>query len=379
MNKCLKYRLFTTKKQNRLLQEQLNECRWLYNHFLEERKNAWEQEKKGISYFAQSKSIVNLKKERPSLNNVYSQVLQNVADRVDKAFQSFFRRVKAGEKKVGYPRFKGFDRYDSLTYKQTDFGWNIEGSLLNLSKIGSIKIKLHRSISGILKTCTIRKQANKWYACFAVEYRNNFLPKSDKAIGIDVGLENFATLSNKEKIANPHFFKIDQKALAKVQKKLSKLKRGTPEREKVKKIVSRIHERISNRRHNFIHQESRKIVDKFGIICIEKLNTKNMMSNQTKIFGRKLNKSIADIAWSQFANMLSQKAEEAARQFVAINPRGTSQTCSQCGTIVKKDLSVRWHSCSICGCHLHRDFNASLNILALGLQSLGLVPRSSRL
>ena len=161
MKKTLKYRLFPTKKQQRLFQEQLDECRWLYNYFLEERKIAWEKDKKNIGYFQQSESIVALKKERPSLNKVYSQVLQNVADRMDKAFQNFFRRVKQGEK-PGYPRFKGFNRYDSLTYKQAGFGWKIENKQLELSKIGPIKIKLHRPIIGTLKTCTIRKRANKW-------------------------------------------------------------------------------------------------------------------------------------------------------------------------------------------------------------------------
>jgi len=207
MIKSLKYRLYPAKKQKRLLQAQLNECRWLYNHFLEERKNSWEKDKKSIGYFQQSMSIVALKKERPSLSNVYSQVLQNIADKVDKAFQSFFSRVKNGDKKVGYPRFKGFDRYDSFTYKQAGFGWKIKDKHLELSKIGSIKIKLHRSIMGILKTCTIKKQAGKWYVCFSVEYESKPLSPSEKAVGIDVGLENFATFSTKDKIANPCFFK----------------------------------------------------------------------------------------------------------------------------------------------------------------------------
>ena len=379
MEKTLKYRIYPTSKQRRLLQEQLNECRWLYNHLLEQRRNAWEQEKKFISRFDQYKSVVVLKKERPSLNNVYSQVLQDVVDRVDRAFQNFFRRVKAGEKKVGYPRFKGFNRYDSLTYKQAGFGWKVKDNHLNLSKIGSIKIKMHRPIIGTLKTCTIRRQREKWYACFSVEYQNNPLPKSDEVVGIDVGLESFATLSTGEKVDNPRFFKTDQKALAKAQRKLSKQKKGSLEWKKAKKVVARIYERISNRRNNFIHQEARKIVNRFGIICIEKLNVKGMMHNHTKIFGNKLNRGIVNVAWGQFANVLSHKAEEAGRQFIAIDPKGTSQICSQCGSVVEKELSDRWHDCPICGCHLHRDYNASLNILRLGLQSLGLTPRSLRL
>lgn len=196
--------------------------------------------------------------------------------------------------------------------------------------------------------------------------------ESNKAVGIDVGLETFATLSTKEKIANPRFFKTEQKALAKAQRKLSKQTKGTPRRKRLKKVVVRIHERISNRRHDFTHQEARRIINKFGIICIEKLKVKGMMNNHTKTFGHKLNKSIADVAWSQFAQQLFFKAEEAGRKVIAIEPRGTSQECSQCGTIVKKDLSDRWHKCPVCGLHIHRDLNASLNILALGIQSLTL-------
>lgn len=372
MRKALKYRLFPTKKQKRVLQEQFDECKWLYNHFLEERKDSWEKEKKGITFFQQCNFLPALKKERPSLNIVYSQVLQDVANRMDKAFRNFFRRVKQGGK-PGYPRFKGFDRYDSFTYTQASFGWKIDDKCLSLSKIGSIKIKLHRPIIGTLKTCTIGRQAGKWYACISVEYEPKPLRKNKKAVGIDVGLESFVTFSTEAKIENPRFFKTDGKALAKAQRKLSKQKKNSPKRYETKKTVVRVHERIKNRRHNFIHQESRKIINKFGVICIEKLSSKSMMQNHF------LAKPIADAAWYQFAQVLFYKAEEAGRKIVAIDPQDTSQICSQCGTVVKKKLSTRWHKCSVCGLHLDRDHNASLNILALGLQSLGLVPKSPAL
>ena len=373
MRKTFKYRLYPTKKQKRLLQASLDACRWVYNKTLEIRKDTYEEKQESLSLYDTNNFLVQWKKDRPELTNAHSQCLQDAQMRVDLAFQAFFRRVKAKEK-PGYPRFKGFDRYDSFTFPQT--GFKVINSRIKLSKIGSIKTKLHRPVIGTIRTCTIRRQANKWYACFSVDYEPKPLPKSNKAVGIDVGLETFATFSTKEKIKNPRFFKIEQKALAKAQRKLSKQKNGSLERKKVKKIVVRIHERISNRRHNFCHQEARKIVNKFGIICIEKLKIKNMMGKHTKVFGHKLNKSIADIAWSQFAQRLFFKAEEAGRKIIAIDPRGTSQRCSQCGTIVKKDLSVRWHKCPVCGLHIHRDLNASLNILRLGMQSLGPIRRS---
>ena len=367
MEKSLKYRLFPTKHQTKLLQVQLDECRWLYNKLLKERRDSWENERKGLSYFSQCKRIRELKIERTTLSDVYSQVLQNVADRLDKAFQAFFRRVKAGEK-PGYPRFKGRDRYDSFTY--TQFGFAIKDSYLELAKVGSIKIKLHRQPFGQIKTCTIRRQASKWYACFSVEYEPEPLPDSDKAVGIDVGLESFAILSTGEKIANPRFFRTDEKALTKAQRKLSKLQRGTFERSKAKKVVCRIHERITNRRHNFIHQEARKLVNAFGVIAVEKLNINGMLGNHY------LAKSIADASWGQFINILSAKAAEAGRELVLVNPNGTSQLCSRCHFIVPKDLSIRIHSCPRCGLVLDRDLNASYNILSLGLQALGKIPRS---
>lgn len=262
MLKSYKYRLYPTKKQQTILNQTLEECRWLYNHFLEQKKTSWEQKNESINYYTQAVSIVKLKQERQSLANIHSQVLQNVAVKIDLAFKAFFRRVKAGEK-AGYPRFRGKGWYDSITYPQT--GFEIKDSGLKLSKIGSVKFKYHRQIEGKVKTCTIRRSAaGKWYVSFSCIIEPNpfyCLPKSDKAIGIDVGLESFATFSDGNKISNPRFFRQDEKNLAKAQKKLSKAEKGTPERKKRRKAVVKVHERISNRRNNFAHQEARKIVN----------------------------------------------------------------------------------------------------------------------
>jgi len=372
MLKTYKYRLFVTKKQTTKLLQTLDECRWLYNHFLEERKNLWEQEKKSLNYYSQTASIVKLKQARQTLSDVHSQVLQNVAVRIDLAFKSFFRRVKSG-KKPGYPRFRGKDWYDSFTFPQT--GFEITDNGLKLSKIGTIKIKLHRPVKGNIKTCTIRKQRDKWYACFSCEVESKPLRKSKKAIGIDVGIKSFVTFSNGEKIENPRFFKTDQKALAKAQRKLSKQTKGAPERKKVKKVVARIHERITNRRNNFCHQEARKIVNRFGVICIEDLSINKMKENNF----RSINRNIGDVAWGQFAQYLTYKAESADRILIKVNPAYTSQDCSKCGYRQVKKLSDRIHRCSCCGFVCDRDHNASLNILSLGLQTLGRAPRSSRI
>jgi putative transposase len=198
-------------------------------------------------------------------------------------------------------------------------------------------------------------------------------PVPDAAVGVDVGLTTFATLSTGEAIANPRFFRRDEQALARAQRKLSNAEKGTPERAKRRKVVARIHERIAHRRKDFAHQVSRQLVNQFGIIIFEDLNITRMIKNHC------LAKSLADAAWNQLATYTCYKAEEAGRTYIEIDPRGTSQRCSRCMTVVKKDLSVRVHQCPVCGLELDRDLNAAINILAVGLHSLGFDPRSPTL
>jgi putative transposase len=365
MHKMFQYRIFPSKKQAHKLNEALDECRWLYNHFLEQRKTAYEQEGHSLSCYNQIDTLGLLKQERPTLKHVHSQVLQNVAVRIDLAFKASFRRCKVGEK-PGYPRFRGRERYDSFTFPQSGFSITHDDRV-TLSKIGNVKMVYHRPIKGKVKTCTIRRSSTgKWYVSFSVECEPLRLPETPTQVGIDVGLKTFATLSNEEEIANPRFFRKEEKALARVQRKHSKLAKGTPERRKHRKVVARVHERIAFRRENFTHQESRHIVDRFGVICVEDLAVNRMTHNHC------LAKSIVDASWSAFFAQLSNKAEEAGRQFVKVNPAYTSQTCSTCGNRQKMPLDVRIFACPCCHVQLDRDLNAALNICALGLQSLGL-------
>ena len=358
---CLKYRLYPTKAQATKMKTTLETCREVYNSMLNSRKHDYQVHGKSPSHYEQIKELPKWKKEHPELLAVHSQVLQNVSVRVDLAFKAFFRRVKAGGEKPGFPRFKG-DGYDSFTYPQT--GWKVMENCVTLTKIGTVKAKIHRPIVGKIKTCTVLRTGDKWFVCFACEVEHQPLPISTEAVGIDVGLEKFAALSDGSFIENPRFFRVEEKALAKVQRKLSKCIRGSRERRRAKKAVRRVHERIRNRRHNFVHQNARQVVNKFGTIAVEKLNTKSMLQNSH------LSKSISDASWSMFRAVLSQKAESAARKFVEVNPAYTSQDCSRCGYRAKKPLKERWHFCPICSLSLDRDTNAAINILGLGLQSL---------
>lgn len=369
--RTFRYRLYPTASQETMLQHTLDECRWLYNHLLEQRKTAWEERQESLTLYDQIKTFPELKDNRPSLKSVHSQVLQNVAVRIDLAFKAFFRRVKKGEK-PGYPRFRGAGWYDSFTYPQS--GYSVNSDNVVLSKIGTVKAVIHRPIKGEIKTCCVRRTSTgKWFVSLACEVEPQPLPESNEAVGIDVGLTHFATLSTGETIANPRFFRKNEKALAKAQRRLSKQEKGTPARAKKRKVVAHIHERIANRRNDFAHQNSKQIVDRFGIIAVEDLQINRMVHNHC------LAKSITDAAWGQFAAFLSWKAESAGRKYIAVNPSYTSQDCSQCGHRQHIPLSEREFRCPCCGLVLDRDRNASLNILAIGLDSLGLAPRSPRL
>lgn len=359
------YRIYPTKKQLHALETVLEECRWLYNETLAYRKGAWEQRQVHISWYDSKKLIPILKAERPRLSQVHSQVLQNVTERVELAFQAFFRRVKVGED-PGFPRFKGYGRYDSFTYTQSGFSITHDNRVC-LSKIGSIKMVYHRPIKGKIKTLTIhRRSTGKWYASFSCDVEPERLPERPEQVGIDVGLKTFATLSDGKEIENPRFFRREEKALAKVQRKHSKLAKGTPERRKHRKAVARVHERISFRRENFTHQQSRKIVNSYGIICVEDLHVNRMTHHHC------LAKSIHDASWSAFFSQLSCKAAEAGRTYVAVNPAYTSQDCSRCHHRQGMPLSERTYHCPCCILSIDRDLNAALNIRAVGLHSLGL-------
>src|SRR5579862_2319766 len=364
MRKTYKYRLYLTPAQETILLKTLDECRWLYNHLLAQRKTAWEQDGRSLTLYEQQGDLPALKRERTPLKIAYSQVLHHVAVRIDLAFQAFFRRAKAGET-PGYPRFRGKGRYTSLTYPQLANGCvrvHADCKTVRVAHVGDLHLVYHRPLEGTPKTATISvSSTGKWSICFSCACAEPTpLPKTGQEVGIDVGLTTFATLSTGEQIANPRFFRTDEKALGKAQKKLSTAEKGTPERKKRRKPVARVHERIAWRRSNFAHQHSRRLVNTHDLIAIEDLSVNRMIHTHC------LAKSISDAAWSQFAQLLAYKAAWADRQFVAVNPAYTSQDCSGCGHRQKMPLSERTYACPCCGLVIDRDLNASLNMLSVG-------------
>ena len=368
MRKTFKYRLYPNKRQQRLPEQQVEECRWLYNHLLAERREAWEQRQESVRLYDQHATLPALKAERPTLAMVQSQALQNVAVRLDLAFQAFFRRLKAGEQEPGYPRFRGEGRYDSFTFPQVPVGCKLDADArrLRVMNVGLVKIILHRPLEGTPKTATIRRTSTgKWSVTFSCECAEpSPLPKTGRPVGIDVGLTTFATLSTGQEIANPRFFRQEEQALAKAHRRLATAEKGTPERADRRKVVARIYERTIWRRSDFAHQHSRRIVNGFDVIAVEDLSVNRMVHNHC------LAKSIHDVAWSQFASLLSYKAAWAGRKFVAVNPAYTSQDCSRCGHRQLLSLSDRTYTCPCCGVILDRDLNASRNISRVGQHSL---------
>ena len=358
MRKTFKYRLYPTKLQTTKMNNILEQARWVYNETLALRKNAWESEKKSISLYASQKELTKWVSQRPELKTAHGQVLQNVQVRVDLAFKAFFRRCKAGEN-PGYPRFKGQGWYKSITYPQSGFRLHPDG--LYLSKIDRVKIILHRPIQGTIKTCTVKKTpTGKWFVYLSCETeRPEPLPETNKITGIDLGLLTYVQCSDGTKIDKPRFFDLEQKALAQA-------KRRENETNKLehKMVLAKIHERIKNKREDFCHKVSKRLVDKYDFIAHEDLNVKGLIEK------KKNSRNISDASWATLIQFMTYKAESAGRVIKAVDPRGTSQRCSQCGGVVYKTLKVRVHNCPHCGFKTSRDLNSALEILRLGLESV---------
>jgi putative transposase len=361
--KSFKYRIYPTKKQEKKIIFTLDHCRWLYNTALQQRRDAYKSTGKSIGYMIQQNELPLLKEDFPQYKEIHSLVLQNVLKRVDLSFQSFFRRIKQRSDKVGYPRFQGKERYDSFTYFQSGFFLTKDKKRIELSKIGLVKIKLHRVCPDAIKTCTIKREGNQWYAILVCASAP--IPEKKvvtNAVGIDLGLKDFAVLSNGEEIKNPKYLKQSEQKLKDIQSKYSKGKS-----KKVKRQLSNLHRKIARQRNDFQHKLSHKLVNTFDLIAYEDLKIKSMIEDNKY----NLQKHISDASWGKFIQRIIYKAENAGKYAIAVNPKGTTQKCSNCSKIVPKTLYERLHTCSFCGFETTRDVNAALNIHKSGIGLVG--------
>jgi len=364
MRTAYKFRMYPNKQQEAQLVATLEICRDLWNNALADRKAAWEKEGKSRSYEDQAYILTREKQRNPELKTVHAHVLQDVLRRLKKAMDNFFRRVREGAKKKGYPRFKKKGRYNSFTYPES--GFKLEGSRLKLSKIaGIIRTFVHRPIEGKVKTCTIKRDGTgAWFVIFVTEQEtpDRIRVEPVKVIGVDLGITHTVTTSEGATFDYRKYYVQAEKKNRAAQKSLHRKKLGSKNRKKARVQLSRIGKRVTNLRDEFLHQTSRKLVDSADIIVFESLNITNMLQNH------RLAKHIQDVSWGKLIRFTQSKAGRAGKSVVLVDPRNTSQRCSSCGELVPKELSDRVHSCPYCGLEIDRDINASLNIRTLGLR-----------
>lgn len=358
------YRLYPTTEQENTFLHWLESCRRLYNLSLEERQTAWKTAKRSIGYYDQQNRLPVFKKDYPEYKAVHSQVLQDVLRRVDTAYKNFF------EKRASYPRFKGKGKYTSITYPQVDQVGHtfsrIDKQLIYLSKIGYVKIHIHRKFDcASVGRINIKLKNNQWYANITCEVPEiNELPLiKPRSIGIDVGLNSFVATSNGELIDNPRYLRKKEKYLQRIQRQLSRKQKGANNRQKAKDKLAKAHLKVSNQRKDFLHKTSHALVKHNDIIVAEDLEIKNMVRN------RRLSKSIHDASWGKLLAYIGYKAQKTGKRFIKVPPNGTSQTCT-CGADVPKDLRVRVHTCPKCGYTDNRDIVSAKVIELRGLQLL---------
>ena len=359
MRRTFRYRVYPNRLQSEALDAQLGEACRLYNGALQERRDAWRQARRSVSYYEQANQLKAIRADG-SLALANFSACQDVLRRVDKTFRAFFSRVKAG-RKAGYPRFRSRRRYDTLTFPAYGDGCRLRpNGRLYVQGAGEIKVKLHRPVDGVIKTVSVKREAGRWYALFSCEVEPAALPPSDEAVGIDLGLTTFAVLSDGSEIANPRYARKAAAAVRRAQRKVARRKRRSNGRRKAVVLLQKAHAHVVHQRNDFHHKAARALVNRFGLIVVEALNVKSLA-------GSMLARSVHDAAWGMFLDRLDEKAESAARQVVRVNPNGTTQRCSGCQTVVPKTLSLRWHDCPACGLSLSRDENAAREILRLGL------------
>lgn len=369
-----KYRLMPSKKQVLSFAQSAGCCRYVFNYGLKERMDVWEKEGLSISYYDQNNSLTQLKKEESKqfLRDVHSQILQQSLRDLDLAFEHFFRRVKLQET-PGFPKFKCKGEHDSFRYPQ---GVSVNGAKVYLPKIGWVRFRKSREIKGKISQTTVLREGNHWYVCFSCEFEVEepcSLPiNEDKAVGIDMGLSAYITKAQgkeniKEIIENPRPLKRLLGRIKTVSRALARKQKGSKNRLRCKQLLNKLHAKVRNYRHNFIHQLSRMIVKNHDIICVENLKVKKMLQGRTK----NLSRSIFDAGWRLFLSAVKYKALEIGKRFVEIDEYyPSSQKCSSCSAKKALELSEREYSCENCGLKIDRDFNAAINIKAAGMSVL---------
>lgn len=349
-------KLYPTPGQLESLERFLCAGRWLFNRLLDHRIKAYRRRGESVNKFQQSRLLTEMRGRMPFLRSVPAQVERDAVRRIDRAFRAFFAKVKAGDRKCGFPRFKGGQRWNSFEVLQP--GKYIRpDSRIFVPGIGPIKCRGLPVVNG--RACGVRvvRRQRGWIVQLIVDDgpppEKRFITK---AIGVDVGLTHFAVLSDGAEIENPRWLRVVEKKLSVLQRRVTKKCRGSNRRKRAVARLAKFYEIVTDTRRDWMHKLIRKLVDEFDLIAIEDLNVKGLARTR-------LAKSVHDASWGKFTSMLMLKAESAGATVIKVDPRGTTQDCSACGVTVPKSLGDREHACK-CGYVASRDVNAARNILA---------------
>jgi len=366
-NTAYKYRLIPTAAQENTLSQLAGATRWLWNYMLDLNIKQYAIDKKFVFKYELNRLIPELKKTNEWLKTNPSQSLQAVGFDLDKALQSVWKS------KFGFPKFKSKHKSnDSFRIPQTNEHISISDTHIKIPKIGLVKWKYHRPISGVVKSITVSRDIDHWYVSVLVETQDVELfgidPTKCNAIGIDLGISSFLIDNNGNRVASPNFLKKKAARLKRYQRQVSRKSKGSNNRNKARIKLAKWHRGIRNARADWLHKLSTKIVNDHDLICVEDLKTKSLMKHKKQ---KSLNRAISDQGWGMFLGMLKYKSQQRGKTLTQINQFApSSKTCSCCGHVMSKmALDIREWQCPSCGTLHDRDANAANNILVWGIMA----------
>jgi putative transposase len=357
--KAYKFRIYPDAKRQSEIDERLILAQQFYNKILEKSIASYRNGKTKVSMAQFNRFVKEIIQEDKRYLKLYSQTKCEIEYRLLKAYQNFFRRVREGNRKAGFPRFRSRDRYKSITYPQDNGSFSIRKDRLRVSRIGTMRIELHRKIEGTIKTLAIKREGRDYYAVFTT-INDIKVPEVEDTnpVGIDLGLDSFIAISDGTKIQKPKFMQQKRKKIAKWQKIVARRNKGSKRRDNAKQRLQRAYTEATNQSDDYLHKLSDNLVNSgYTSFAAEDLHIQNMVKNHN------LAQSIHNASWNRFIQMLSYKAESAGMKVIKVDARNTSKECSDCGNIMDMPLSIREYNCNRCGLQLDRDINASINIL----------------